>query len=40
MAHLRLLNVRKDWKRQEMEKKGKDTDIGEGDLSLNFRYYL
>jgi hypothetical protein len=40
MAHLRLLNMRKDRKRQELEKEGKDVDVGEGDLSLNFRYHL
>lgn len=40
MAHLRHLNARKDRNRQELEKEGKDTDVGEGDLSLNFRYHL
>jgi hypothetical protein len=32
--------MRKDRKRQELEKEGKDVDVGEGDLSLNFRYHL
>src|ERR1700719_2767902 len=40
MAHLKRLNVKKDHKKQELEKEGKNSDVGEGDLNLSYRYQL
>jgi len=40
MAHLKLKNNKKERMRQELEKEGKSTDVGEGDLSINFMYHL
>jgi hypothetical protein len=40
MAHLKQKNHKKERMRQELEKEGKSTDVGEGDLSINFIYHL
>lgn len=40
IVHLKRLNMKKERTKQELEKEGKSTDIGEGDHSLNFRYHL
>jgi putative Mn2+ efflux pump MntP len=40
MAHLKQKNNKKERMRQELEKEGKSTDVGEGDLSINFIYHL
>jgi MFS family permease len=40
IAHLKRLNLKKDRMKQELEKEGKSTDVGEGDLSLDFKYQL
>jgi hypothetical protein len=40
MAHLKQKNHKKERMRQELEKEGKSTDVGEGDLSINFSYHL
>jgi MFS family permease len=40
IAHLKRLNLKKDRIKQELEKEGKSTDMGEGDLSLDFKYQL
>jgi hypothetical protein len=39
MAHLRRLNMKKSRMKQELEKEGR-TDVGEGDLNLDFKYHL
>jgi len=40
MAHLKRLNVKKDKMREELQKEGKSTEVGEGDHSLEFMYHL
>jgi len=40
MAHLRMLNTKKARMKEELEKEGKSTDVGEGDRSLEFKYHL
>jgi len=40
MAHLKQKNHKKERMRQELEKEGKSTDVGEGDLGINFVYHL
>ena len=41
MAHLKRLNSKKSKMKQELEKEGRNNvDVGEGDLSLDFRYHM
>jgi hypothetical protein len=40
MGHLKMLNNKKAGMREELEKEGKSTDVGEGDHSLDFKYQL
>jgi putative Mn2+ efflux pump MntP len=40
MAHLKHLNLKKDQLKQELEKEGKSTEVGEGDHNVNFKYHL
>jgi hypothetical protein len=38
VGHLRMLNNKEDRKKQELEKEGKITDVGECDHSIYFKY--
>lgn len=40
IAHLKRLNLKKERMKRELEKEGKSTDVGEGDLNLDFKYHL